>query len=139
MALSADRGYKVQGASEVLRAKLTASTTIYKGSILAIDPTTGLAVKAADTAGFTPCGVAKFGVVAGSGENPDIEIETGKVWIPFSSAAQADLDDFIYATADDTVAKTATNANPCGRVVDVVVSSAVCIDFRQRLPKTALV
>lgn len=138
MALSADRGYKVQGASEVLRAKLTASTTIYKGSILAIDPSTGLAVKAADTANFTPCGVAKFGVVAASGENPDIEIETGKIWIPFSSAAQADLDDFIYATADDTVAKTATNANPCGRVVDVVVSSAVCIDFRQRLPKTAL-
>jgi len=139
MALSADRGYKVQGASEVLRAKLTASTTIYKGSIIAIVPGTGLAVLAADTAGYTPCGVAKYGVVAGAGENPDIEIETGKIWIPFASAAQADLDDFAYATADDLVAKTATNANPCGRIVDVVVGSAICIDFRQRLPKTALV
>ena len=36
MALTADRDYTTQGLTEMLHAKLTASTTIFKGSIVAI-------------------------------------------------------------------------------------------------------
>jgi hypothetical protein len=67
------------------------------------------------------------------------EIEIGKVWIPFASAAQADVGDYCYATADDTIAMSATNADPCGVVVDVRVGVASLVDFRKGIVKTALV
>ena len=137
MALTADRDYTTQGLTEILHAKLTASTTIFKGSIVAL--ASGLVVKAADTAGYTPIGVAKYGKVAASGENPDVEIEYGKIWLPYTSPTQALVDTFVYATADDTLAATATNANPCGKIIDVdLVRNQVLVDFRERLPKTAL-
>jgi hypothetical protein len=137
MALSKDRNYETSGLTEVLHGKLTASVTYYKGGIVVFDPTSGLVVKAADTAGFTPVGVLKKGAVVGAGVNPDCEIETGKVWLPMSGAAQGDVGDYVYATADDTIAKTGTNANPCGKVVDFK-TGYLLIDFRYGLPKTAL-
>jgi len=137
MALAKDRGYSTSGLTEVLHGKLTASVTYYKSGIVAFDPTSGLVVKAADTAGFTPVGVLKKGAVVGSGENPDCEIETGKIWLPMSGAAQGDVGDYVYATDDDTIAKTASNANPCGKAVDFK-TGYLLVDFRYGLPKTAL-
>jgi len=137
MALSKDRNYATSGLTEVLHGKLTASVTYYKGGIVVFDPTSGLVVKAADTAGFTPVGVLKKGAVVGSGVNPDCEIETGKIWIPFGSAAQGDVGDYVYATDDGTIAKTASNANPCGKAIDFK-TGYLLVDFRYGLPKTAL-
>ena len=137
MALTKDLGYTGSGFSEMLHGKLTESVTYHKGGIIAFDPTTGLVVKAADTANFTPVGVLKKGAVVGAGVNPDCEIETGKIWLAMSGAEQADVGDYVYATADDTIAKSATNANPCGKIVDFK-TGYLLVDFRYGLPKTAL-
>ena len=143
MALAADKEYAVSGRTEILRGVLTDAVIYYKGGIVAI--VSGLIVKAANTAGHTPIGVLKAGtrgVAAKVGQ--ECEIERGKIWIPLATGAQTDVDDFVYATADDTIAKTATNANPCGRVVDYklwgnsTTDKRLLVDFRQALPKTAL-
>jgi len=144
MALAADREYAVSGRTEILHGKVTESDIYYKGAMVVIDPTTGLVKVPTDVANERAIGVIKAQVVAPAGENPDCEIERGKIWIPLASGAQTDVDDFVYATADDTIAKTATNADPCGRVVDYklwgnsTTDKRLLVDFRQGVPKGAL-
>jgi hypothetical protein len=139
MALSADRAVEVQGLSEKIPVVLTASITYYKGSILCFTAAGGLAIKAADTAAYGKlAGVLTKGVVAPASPATNAELEIGKIWIPFASAAQADVGDFCYATADDTIAMSATNADPIGVVVAVRVGVASLVDFRKGCPKTAL-
>jgi len=140
MALSADRAVEVSGLSEKIRVTLTASITYYKGSILCFTAAGGLAIKAADTAAYGKlAGVLTKGVVAPASPATVAEIEIGKVWIPFASAAQADVGDYVYATDDGTIAMSATNADPIGVVVDVRVGVASLVDFRKGITKTALV
>lgn len=139
MALTADRAVEVSGLTEKIPVVLTPSITYYKGSILCFTAAGGLAIKAADTAAYGKlAGVLTKGVVAPASPATNAEIEIGKIWIPFASAAQADVGDFVYATADDTIAMTATNADPIGVVVAVRVGVASLVDFRKGLPKTAL-
>jgi hypothetical protein len=139
MALSADRAVEVQGLSEKIPVVLTASITYYKGSILCFTAAGGLAIKAADTAAYGKlAGVLTKGVVAPASPATNAEIEIGKIWIPFASAAQADVGDFVYATDDGTIAMSATNADPIGVVVAVRVGVASLVDFRKGCPKTAL-
>jgi len=139
MALSADRAVEVSGLTEKIRVLLTASITYYKGSILAFTAAGGLAIKAADTAAYGKLtGVLTKGVVAPASPATYAEIEIGKIWIPDAAAAQADVGDYCYATADDTIAMSATNADPCGVVVDVRVGVARLVDFTRGVAKTAL-
>jgi len=139
MALSADRAVEVQGLSEKIPVVLTASITYYKGSILCFTAAGGLAIKAADTAAYGKlAGVLTKGVVAPASPATNAELEIGKIWIPFASAAQADVGDFVYATDDGTIAMSATNADPIGVVVAVRVGVASLVDFRKGCPKTAL-
>jgi hypothetical protein len=60
------------------------------------------------------------------------------VWIPFASAAQADVGDFIYATDDAVISKTATNSDPIGKAIDARVGISLLVDLTLGLPKTAL-
>ncbi len=136
MALSADRHYAVSGLTEVLHGKLTASVTYYKGGIVQWDASTGLLKKPADVAGEYGIGVLKAGKVVAAGENPDAEVETGKVWVPFASAAQSDVGDWVYASDDGTITKSAlTNGGPCGIAVDFK-TGYLLVDFRRGGPKT---
>jgi hypothetical protein len=137
MALSADRLLTFSGPPEVVKAKLTASTTWYKGGIVMWDATTGLLVKAADTASCMPAGVLKEGRVTIAADNPDVEVERGKVWLAFGSAAQTDVGDWAYATADDTIAKTSTNVGTCGLIVGFK-TGYLLVDMRVTPPKTAM-
>ena len=139
MALSADRAVETQGLTEKIPVVLTASITYYKGSILCFTAAGGLAIKAADTAAYGKlAGVLTKGVVAPASPATNAELEIGKIWIPFASAAQADVGDFVYATDDGTIAMSATNADPIGVVVAVRVGVASLVDFRKGCPKTAL-
>lgn len=139
MALAADRPYEVQGQSELLRVLLTLSDIYYKGAIVNLTAAGGLAIVASDTAaqGGTS-GVITEQVTVGASVSLYTSIERGRVWIPFAAAAQADVGDYVYATADDTIAKTATNADPIGKIIDVRVGVSALVDFRCGLPKTAL-
>lgn len=139
MALSADRPYETAGEMESCRVKLTTGVTYYKGGLINFTAAGGLGVKASDTAAQgSRTGVLVQQKVAVSGDDLG-EIEVGKVWIPFPSAVQADVGDYAYATADDTIAKSATNADPIGRIVDVRVGISALVDLSVGLPKTALV
>jgi hypothetical protein len=139
MALSADRPYETSGVLESIRVKMTTNDIYYKGAIVNLTAAGGLGIVAGD--------VANQGVLSGivtkqldnTGKTEYAELEVGKVWIPDAAAAQADVGDYCYATADDTVAMTATNADPCGIVVDVRVGVARLVDFRKGIKKTALV
>ena len=139
MALTVDRPYEVQGVSELMRVLLTASDIYYKGAIVNLTAAGGLAIVASDTAaqGGTS-GVITDQVTALATPALYAAIERGRVWIPFAAAAQADVGDYVYATADDTIAKSASNADPIGKIIDVRVGVSALVDFRCGLPKTAL-
>jgi hypothetical protein len=138
MALSANALVRTKGPCEQERVLLTPGVTYYKGGIVTISAE-GRAAKAADLSGRKAfAGVLCEGAVVAAGETKYAAIERGRVWIPYAAAVQADVGDYFYATADDTVAKSAANADPCGKCVDVEPGVAVCIDFRLGIPKTAL-
>ena len=138
MALAADRPYETSGELTAIRVKLTTGSTYYKGGLINVTAAGGLGVKASDTANQgSLTGVLVQQKVAVSGDDLG-ELEIGKVWIPFASAAQADVWDYCYATADDTIAKAAANADPIGRIVDVRVGISALVDLSVGVPKTAL-
>lgn len=138
MALSADRPYRVQGVSRVLRVKMTTNDIYYKGAIINITAAGGLGIVASDTANQGSMSGVIVKQLDNTGKTEYAEVEQGVIFIPFASAAQADVGDYAYATADDTVAKSATNADPIGRIVDVEVGVGLWIDFETGIPKTAL-
>jgi hypothetical protein len=138
MALSADRPYETSGPMESVRVKMTTNDIYYKGALINITAAGGLGIVASDTASQGSMTGIATKQLDNTSKTEYLELEFGKVWIPFSSAAQADVGDFCYATADDTIAKTATNADPIGRIVDVRVGVAALVDLRYGIPKTAL-
>jgi hypothetical protein len=137
MALSADRLLQTQGPVESYRLKLTASTTFYKGGLVQLEEATGYLIKAADNAGEFAIGWLKEGRVTDASDNPDVEVNTGKVWLAFGSAAITDVGDYVYATADDTIAKSSTNCGPIGLCVGFK-TGYLLVDTRRGLPKTAM-
>jgi hypothetical protein len=139
MALTADRPYETSGHMESIRVKMTTNDIYYKGAIVNVTAAGGLGIVAGDVAGQGVLSGVITEQLDNTGKTEYAEVEIGKVWIPFASAAQADVGDYCYATADDTIAMTATNADPCGVVVDVRVGVASLVDFRKGIKKTALV
>jgi len=140
MALSADRAVEVSGLTEKIPVVLTPSVTYYKGSVLVFTAAGGLAIKPTDVVNVGHlAGVLTKGAVAPASPAMSAELEVGKVWLPFTSAAQADVGDYAYATDDGTIAMSATNANPIGKVVAVRVGVASLVDLRTGIVKTALV
>jgi hypothetical protein len=138
MALSADRPYETSGQMEAIRIKMTTNDIYYKGAIVTVTAAGGLGIVASDTANEGHFSGIVTKQLDNTSKTEYAEIERGKVWIPFASAAQADVGDYCYATADDTIAKSATNANPCGIIVDVRVGVAALVDFTKGIVKTAL-
>lgn len=135
MALSASRFYDTVGRTDVIHGKLTASVAYFKGGMVQWDATTGLVKKPADVAGEYGVGVLVKDY-ASSASVQDCEIETGKIWIPFASAAQTDVGDWVYLTDDAVITKTAlTNGGPAGIAVDFK-TGFLLVDFRRGGPKT---
>ena len=139
MALSADRPYKcIPSTMETVRLKMTTNDIYYKGALLNVTAAGGLGIVASDTAAQGhPTYIARV-QLDNTGKTEYMEAETGIVFIPLATAAQADVGDYIYATADDTIAKAAVNANPIGICVDAEVGVGLWVDLRKGLPKTAL-
>lgn len=138
MPLTADRSYETSGPTETVRVKMTTNDIYYKGAIVNVTAAGGLGIVASDTANQGHFSGVITKQLDNTGKNEYAEIEIGKIWIPFASAAQADVGDYCYATADDTIAMSAVNANPIGRVLDVEVGVRSLVDFRLGIPKTAL-
>lgn len=139
MAKTENTPYNVQGHTRFIHARIAAAGTYYKGAIMVINPSTGYAVAAADTATYGRLvGILTAGVTVESGSVEDVSLEVGRVWIPFESAALTHIGTYVYATADDTISATATNADPIGIVEDVEVGTEVLVNLDRAVPKTAL-
>lgn len=139
MALSADRIYEVQGQTEQLEVLLTQNDIYYKGAIIELTAAGGLAVVASDAAGQGALsGIMTEHIEVASGVTTQKGvIEIGKVWLPFSGAAQSDVGDYVYATDDGTIAKTSNSSDPIGVCVGFK-TGYLLVDLRRGIPKTAL-
>lgn len=117
MALTADVEYFTKsGTTETVNHLGGAADTLYKGAMVNIG-TDGYLKVAADVANEIPRGVVKKQVVE-TGAHLDVEVETGVIRIAHSEAAQTDVGALFYATADDTLADTASNVGAFGMCVD---------------------
>lgn len=126
MALSADYEYTTRDLNEINKHRAGAADTLYKGAIVNIG-TDGYIKVAADVAGEVPIGVMKKQHVADGITHEYVEVESGRIWLPHAGAAQTDVGALFYATADDTLADSATNVGPLGLCIDVDVDNALLL------------
>lgn len=138
MALTADRLYKTRGITRTIRVKMTTNDIYYKGAMINLTAAGGLGIVASDTANQGKLTGVMVKQLDNTGKTEYAEIEVGVIFIPFASAAQADVGDRVYATDDDTIAKSATNADPCGIIEDVDVGVGCWVNFDKGIEKTAL-
>lgn len=137
MALSAPRNsIEFLGPSVRIPARVKASETLYRGALCVWD-TSGFLTEPSDAASLVPAGVytgflADFETglyTAPASGMPELEVERGLAWIPFSSAAQTDVGEKFYFSADDAVTKTAGSKTVGVRCVGVRVGEAVLLDL----------
>jgi hypothetical protein len=116
MALTADVIIQSKGGTTERKSALTNVADVYYKGALLMFSATGYLIVCADTASCTFAGVCVRQVTLATG-SVEVEFEEGIFRVAFGSAAQGDVGDVIYATADDTIAKTATNVAPMGKCV----------------------
>lgn len=110
---------------------------IYEGALVAINAA-GYAVNAGDDASAVVVGVADESVDNSGGSAGDKSIKVRRsgvfTFVAGWSAAQADVNTLVYAVDNQTVdlAATTTNDVLVGRVVEVLSSSKVRVDIRDR-------
>jgi hypothetical protein len=125
MSLSAKRVLVFDEPVEKISDLAAESDTYYKGMLLCWEAA-GYLVPPSDAAALEVAGVyngrSELGVddalVVGSGEHPRLELERGRVRIPFSGAAQTDVGDLAYVADDTTLTKTAGSKTIAYRVED---------------------
>jgi len=111
MALTAARTYEVSGRSSMNNVKTAGNDTYYMGAMLCAD-TNGYAAVPSDASTAMPLGVytgrqgQAFAVA--SGDHDEVELEVGKIWIPFTGAAQSDVGELFYISDDGTLTQTAS-------------------------------
>lgn len=114
-ALTAPRVLEFQGQQEEISPKLAASDTYYKGGLLCFDAN-GYAAAPTDAAALFPAGILTGFYEGGERDDafvvaaatyPRAVLKRGKVWLPFSGAAQADVGEIFYIADDGTLTQTA--------------------------------
>lgn len=123
-ALTTNRNRLARSTCRLLAYPVAASTTIYKGALVALDAN-GFAVNAADTAGLQVVGVAAEKVDNAGGANGDkkIVIEAEREYLfAASSITQAMVGDVMYVVDNDTVDDAAgpTNDVAVGRLTEFI-------------------
>lgn len=116
---------------------LQGAEAIYEGALVAINAA-GYAVNAGDDANAVVVGVADESVDNSAGSAGDTSIKVRRTGV-FSfvagfSAAQSDVNSLAYASDNQTInlAANLTNDVLVGRIVEVVSSSKVRVDIRDR-------
>lgn len=121
MALSADTIYRSRGRN-TMALTTTNAVVFYKGSLVGVSTSSGLAVLWADTANYQFAGIALRGVT-GDGSN-EVEVDTSgpileRVAVTGVSA-QGNVWDLVYASDDGTFDISAvhgSNVDPIGMIV----------------------
>ena len=134
--LTASRALEFVGEQEEYSPKVTASVTYYKGGILVF--TSGYAAKPTDAAALYPAGIVT-GFYEGGDRDDALAVGTtsaraklkrGKVWLPFTGAAQTDVGVLFYLADDQTLTKTAGNKT-VAFVAEDFKTGYVLIDLRK--------
>lgn len=117
MALSASRLITYAGQQDEISMLCADSDTYYAGGLLIVDAD-GKAAVASDTASLIPAGIntGKYSdgdsvkdKVIGASNTVKAIFKRGLVWLPFSGAAQSDVGEYFYISADDTLTQTVGN------------------------------
>lgn len=119
-----------------LHKQVAASTTIYHGAMVCLD-TSGYAVPAADTAGYTNVlGWADGKVDNSSGSNGDkwVTIKRSPLLVVTSGAAITDEGIAMHYITDDQTTSTTPGNVIAGRVHTYVSATSVYIDFTDQIP-----
>lgn len=126
MALSADRETQMKEWPGIKAYKVKTGVTIYKGGMVCIDPSTGYAVPAADTANYRCVGVAEETVAAGAAASGtySVRARTGIFLLAATSIAITDQGKMMYVKDDQTFDDTSTNGIACGILVEFVTSTS---------------
>lgn len=117
-ALTADRQTKFYPVGDMVAHPVAASTKIYLGSLVCVNAS-GYAIPGADTAGLSFVGVACETADNSSGSAGDIKVQVRRLGIANFAASgltQANVNDALYISDDQTVATTTTNSIQCGRL-----------------------
>lgn len=110
---------------------------IYEGALVSVNAA-GYAVNAGDDANTVVVGIADETVDNSAGSNGDKEIKVRRTgvftFVAGFSAAQADVNSLVYASDNQTVdlAANLTNDVLVGRIVEVLSTSKVRVDIRDR-------
>lgn len=115
MALSADRKLEFRGEQDEVDLLFADSDIYYAGGLYIVDAD-GKAAVPSDTADLIPIGI--FTGVTDDGDRVDAKtigasntvkgtFKRGMVWLPFATAAQSDVGEIFYISADDTLTQTA--------------------------------
>ncbi len=118
-ALTADRDTRSK-ASDIRGYPVAASTTIYKGSLVAVN-SAGYLVPAADTAGFRVAGVAHEKVAnSGSAGDKTCLVESGRAYrFGATSIVQGHVGQMMFVVDDNNFDDTVgTNRIPCGVLLE---------------------
>ena len=129
-ALTADVEYEVVPPIETNEIEAGAADTLYKGALVNVG-TDGKLKVAADVASEWFAGIMKKQHIADGTSNEKVAVLSGRIWIAHTGAAQTDVGALFYATADDTLADSATNVGPAGVCVGWK-SGYLLIDTRMR-------
>jgi hypothetical protein len=125
-ALSADRETKMKEWPGIKSYPVQTAVTIYKGGMVCINPSTGYAVPAADTANYRCVGVAEEQVAAGSAASGtyNVRVRTGIFLLDATSIAITDVGKMMYVKDDQTFDDTSTNGIAAGILVQYVSATS---------------
>jgi hypothetical protein len=131
-ALTADKELEMKNPGGVIRLKMGASKTIYKGSMVSITKATGLAMASADTAADIFAGIAVEGNVSAATGTYYIKVYTeGAFRLVGSSLEEADIGQGLTVSDDQTVTDSAsTNDIPVGILVEMVSATDAWVLIR---------
>jgi hypothetical protein len=131
-ALTADKELEMKNPGGVIRMKMGASKTIYKGSMVSITKSTGLAMASADTASDIFAGIAVEGNVSAATGTYYVKVYTEGVFrLVGSSLEEADIGQGLTVSDDQTVTDSAsTNDIPVGILVEMVSASDAWVLIR---------
>lgn len=128
MALTANAAIEMMVDGYVVSILSAGTDVFFQGALVNIDAN-GDCIVAADTVGTFPAGIVQEYTEATATTKVRI-IRNAVAWIPHTGAALTDIGTDVFATADDTIAATATNVERIGICVDADVTGArLLVDF----------
>lgn len=128
MALSADRYIQARNPGSLTPAKVTASATIYGGSLVERTTSTGLCLAAADTASSTFAGVARERVVGNSSGTSKIELyQSGDFEFTIAAVTEANVGSAVYAYDTDNEVSLTGTTYTVGKIVEYLSTTSCMV------------